>query len=55
MIAKTCQNSQDRPYLHLVDGGLVDNLGVRSLLELIEGLETQGASLASSDATSPEQ
>ncbi|HEY1391968.1 MAG TPA: patatin-like phospholipase family protein [Methylibium sp.] len=32
-IAKSYQNSSARPYLHLVDGGLVDNLGVRSLLD----------------------
>jgi NTE family protein len=32
-IAKSYQNSQARPYLHLVDGGVVDNLGVRSLLD----------------------
>ena len=28
-IANSYENSQARPYLHLVDGGLVDNLGVR--------------------------
>jgi NTE family protein len=33
MIAKSYQNAQDRPYIHLVDGGLVDNLGVRGLLD----------------------
>lgn len=33
MIAKTYENAKQRPYLHLVDGGLVDNLGVRGLLE----------------------
>ena len=32
-IAKSYENSQARPYVHLVDGGLVDNLGVRSLLD----------------------
>jgi NTE family protein len=32
-IVKSYQDSQARPYLHLVDGGLVDNLGVRSLLD----------------------
>ena len=26
-------DAEDRPYLHLVDGGLVDNLGVRGLLD----------------------
>jgi NTE family protein len=33
MIAKSYQNAQERPYIHLVDGGLVDNLGVRGLLD----------------------
>jgi NTE family protein len=32
-IADSYQDSRARPYLHLVDGGLVDNLGVRSLLD----------------------
>ena len=32
-IANSYENSQARPYLHLVDGGLVDNLGVRGLLD----------------------
>jgi hypothetical protein len=27
------QNSQDRPYIHLVDGGVSDNIGVRRVLE----------------------
>ncbi|WP_439287151.1 patatin-like phospholipase family protein [Lonepinella sp. BR2357] len=29
-------NSQDRPYIHLLDGGLTDNLGIKSLLETQE-------------------
>jgi NTE family protein len=32
------QNSQERPYIHLVDGGVSDNLGVRGVLEAIEEL-----------------
>jgi NTE family protein len=32
------QNSKDRPYLHLVDGGVADNLGVRPVLETLEEL-----------------
>ncbi|MFI5393692.1 MAG: patatin-like phospholipase family protein [Myxococcota bacterium] len=32
------QNSQDRPYIHLVDGGVADNLGVRPVLETLEEL-----------------
>jgi NTE family protein len=33
------QDSKDRPYLHLVDGGLSDNLGLRALLESLEQIE----------------
>ena len=32
------QNSEDRPYIHLVDGGVGDNLGVRGVLEFLEEL-----------------
>src|SRR5262245_23276990 len=37
------QNSTDRPYIHLVDGGVADNLGVRGVLELLEGLAASAA------------
>ena len=30
------QNSADRPYVHLVDGGVADNIGVRGVLEMLE-------------------
>lgn len=33
---KQYQNSQKRPYIHLLDGGLTDNLGLRSLLDASE-------------------
>lgn len=33
LIAGSYSNAEERPYIHLVDGGLVDNLGVRSLLD----------------------
>lgn len=33
------QDSKRRPYLHLVDGGLADNLGMRAVLEALEELE----------------
>lgn len=33
MIAKSYRDAQERPYIHLVDGGVVDNLGVRGLLD----------------------
>ena len=41
------QNSKDRPYIHLVDGGVADNLGVRPVLETLEEL---GVSTAFRDA-----
>nr|WP_255475058.1 patatin-like phospholipase family protein [Pusillimonas sp. ANT_WB101] len=37
------QNSKDRPYIHLVDGGVSDNIGVRPALEFIEELEASSA------------
>lgn len=33
LIAHSYRNAHERPYIHLVDGGLVDNLGVRGLLD----------------------
>lgn len=30
------QNSKDRPFIHLVDGGVADNLGLRPVLEMFE-------------------
>jgi NTE family protein len=33
------QASADRPYLHLVDGGISDNLGMRAVLEGLEQIE----------------
>lgn len=33
---KAFQNSQDRPYLHLVDGGVSDNIGMRMVLETLQ-------------------
>ncbi|MBK7592143.1 MAG: patatin-like phospholipase family protein [Betaproteobacteria bacterium] len=38
---KEFQNSKDRPYIHLVDGGVADNIGMRGVLE---ALEAAGAS-----------
>ena len=32
-------DSQSRPYLHLVDGGLSDNLGLRGAIEVLETVE----------------
>jgi NTE family protein len=33
------EDSKERPFLHLVDGGLADNLGMRSVLEALEQME----------------
>jgi NTE family protein len=35
---KEFQDSANRPYIHLVDGGVADNLGVRGVLETLEEL-----------------
>lgn len=35
-------NSEKRPYIHLLDGGLTDNLGLRSLLDTTERYSRQG-------------
>jgi NTE family protein len=32
------QNSKDRPYIHLVDGGVADNIGIRSVMEALEAM-----------------
>ncbi|MGJ7510292.1 patatin-like phospholipase family protein [Variovorax sp. GT1P44] len=32
-IAESYRNAKKRPYIHLVDGGVADNLGVRSLMD----------------------
>ncbi|HEV8500365.1 MAG TPA: patatin-like phospholipase family protein [Casimicrobiaceae bacterium] len=36
---RSFEDSADRPYLHLVDGGLSDNLGMRAVLESLEEIE----------------
>jgi NTE family protein len=33
-------DSVDRPYIHLVDGGVSDNLGMKGVLDFLETLET---------------
>jgi NTE family protein len=33
------QDGKERPYIHLVDGGISDNLGLRGVLDLLEALE----------------
>jgi NTE family protein len=41
------QDGVHRPYLHLVDGGFADNLGMRSVLEGLEQLEASHAARGS--------
>ncbi len=36
---KAFQDGEHRPYIHLVDGGLADNLGMRAVLEVLEAAE----------------
>ena len=36
---KMFEDSANRPYIHLVDGGVSDNLGMRALLEVLESAE----------------
>lgn len=36
---KRYHNSQESPYIHLVDGGLSDNLAMRQVLDFLQGLE----------------
>lgn len=36
---KGMQDSESRPYLHVIDGGVSDNLGLRGILEAFEELE----------------
>jgi len=40
------QNSKDRPYIHLVDGGVADNIGMRSVLETFEAMGASAAGRA---------
>ncbi len=37
------QRSEERPYIHLIDGGVSDNIGVRGVLEAIEELAASAA------------
>lgn len=40
---RSFQDSMSRPFLHLVDGGLSDNLGMRAVLEGLEAVESSAA------------
>jgi len=37
---KTYRDQEKRPYIHLVDGGISDNLGLRAILERVEAVPT---------------
>lgn len=37
------QDSKDRPYIHMVDGGVADNIGMRAVLEALEAVGASGA------------
>ena len=39
-IIRSYQNVKDRPYVHLVDGGISDNLGLRAVMDRLEVLDT---------------
>jgi NTE family protein len=43
------EDSANRPYLHVVDGGVSDNLGLRGMLEAFEELEASPRYQASTD------
>jgi NTE family protein len=43
------EDSKNRPYLHVVDGGVSDNLGLRGMLEALEELEASPQFQASTD------
>ena len=40
---QTFQDSSKHPYIHMVDGGVADNLGVRGVLEALEELSFSGS------------
>ena len=40
---KALEDSENRPYLHIVDGAFSDNLGLRGMLEALEQLEASPA------------
>lgn len=39
-MARSYQDVKDRPYVHLVDGGISDNLGLRAVMDRLEILDT---------------
>ncbi|HAJ92052.1 MAG TPA: patatin [Gammaproteobacteria bacterium] len=51
---KTYKDKDKRPYIHLVDGGITDNLGVRTLYERIEAAGGALNAFKDSDTRLPE-
>jgi NTE family protein len=43
MVANSYRDVQERPFIHLVDGGVVDNLGVRGLLQRLSANDSLNA------------
>jgi NTE family protein len=39
---KSYHDQKDNPYIHVVDGGLADNLAMREVLNFLQGLEAMG-------------
>ena len=44
--ADTYRNAKDKPFIHLVDGGVTDNLGVRLMLDRMVALGSMSANFA---------
>ena len=42
---KSYRNAEKRPFIHLVDGGIADNLGLRAVVDRVEGLGAGGSKL----------
>ena len=42
---KSYRDADRRPFIHLVDGGIADNLGLRAVVDRVEGLGAGGAKL----------
>ncbi len=47
---ETYRNSLERPFIHLVDGGVVDNLGVRMILDSIAASGSMSTALQGSES-----
>lgn len=50
--AVSYRNAKERPYIHLVDGGVSDNLGVRLLLDQMTAVGSMGANFPEAKAGS---